>query len=256
MQGKELLKYIKGLPEHEQNKILVDTYWQIAAAHDSGRAFAPFTWKDCSLDDDGGRLTINASTDYQFCEEVFQRNLHDYAKVIYCLTTGSKSAESMSWDAGRKIQSSVLREIVLTVCGRNHSVEPLLIKLRQQYTDEDTFFNGYTTVDEKEGREAAARQRRIDAENRAGEIAYSPIHTSIFPAPKKSWFERIGIFILMALCVGGYKACQAEKKIKGQQAVQRIEVMQQERREFHETLKGVTWRAKPSGSENTSEKDN
>lgn len=251
MQGKELLKYFRELSEQEQNKILVDAFSQIATLHDSGRSLDTFSWNDCSLV--SGKLTINAPVDDYFNEETLQRNILDYAKVIYCLTTGNKSAESMGWDAGRKIPSSVLREIVLTICGRNYSVEPLLKKLRQSYVDEDTFFDGYTTVDEKEGREAAEEQRRIDGENRASEFADSSIHTSKFPIPKKSWFERIGIFILMALCVGAYKACQAEKKIKSQQASQQIEVMHQQRQEMHKALKEVKpnlpYRAKPSGND-------
>lgn len=258
MQGKELLKYFTGLPEQEQNKLLVDAYKRIATLHDSGQSFDTFSWKDCSLD--SGKLTINAPVNNYFNEEALQRNILDYAKVIYCLTTGNKSAESMSWDAGRKIHSSVLREIVLTICGRNYSVEPLLKKLRQPYVDVEVFFDGYTSVDEKEAQDAMEKQRRIDAENRASEIKDQLIQTSKFPNPKKSWFERIGIFILMALCVGGYKACQAEKKMKSQQAAQQIEVIHQQTQAIRNAAKGVDLnlphRAKHSDNDNTSDKGN
>lgn len=178
----------------------------------------------------------------------------DYAKVIYCLTTGIKSAESMSWDAGRMIRSSVLREIVSTICGRNHSVEPLWKKLRQPYTDEDSFFGDYTTVNEKEGCEAAERQRRIDAENRASEIREaSSVRQTAFTKPRNSWLEKLGIFILMALCVGGYKACKSRKRMQHEQATQRIQMKHEQRQQMRESLKGVIYRAKPAGTDNSSE---
>lgn len=251
MQGKELLKYFRELPEQEQNKILVDAYKQIATLHDSGRSFDSFSWKDCSLD--GGKFNINTPVDDYFNEEARQRNILDYAKVIYCLTTGNKSAESMSWDAGRKIQSSVLREIVLTICGRNYTIEPLLKKLRQPYTDDEAFFDGYTTVDEKEGREAAEKRQQIDAENRASDAeSQSRPRNNDLTSPRKKWHQGVGVFILMTLLAGGYKACRSEKKIKSQQATKRIEMMHQQRQQFHETLKGVRfdmpYRSRPSGN--------
>ena len=102
MKGKELLKYYKTLPEHQQTKILVDAYRQIASLHQTGQSYDSFTWRECSLE--GDELKIQASVDDYFNEESLQRNLRDYAGVIYCLVTGRTSAESMSWDAGRKIQ--------------------------------------------------------------------------------------------------------------------------------------------------------
>lgn len=254
MKGKELLKYFKGLPEHEQNKLLVNAYKQIATLHDSGQSFDTFSWNDCTLDD--WRLTINAPVDDYFNEEALQRNILDYAKVIYCLTTGNRSSESMSWDAGRKIQSNVLREIVLTICGRNYSINPLLAKLCRPYTDEEAFFDGYTTVDEKEGREAAEKQRRIDAENRTDERSGQADRGYTDPTkPKKSWFARVGVFILMALLAGCYKACQSEKKMNSQKAGKQIEVMHQRRQILQDALKGShfdkPYRSRPSGSVKT-----
>lgn len=95
-------------------------------------------------------------------EEKRLENLHDFAAVIYCLERGKKSAEDMEWEAGRKIKDDVLREIILTFCGRNHSVDPLVWKLRGNYSGVDEFFCGYDTVDEKEGLEELARSRRYD----------------------------------------------------------------------------------------------
>lgn len=237
MQEKNLLKYFKELPVQEQNKILVDAYAQIAALHDAGKSYDSFDWNDCTLNN--GILTINAAKDDYLNDEAFLRNILDYAKVIYCLATGNETAESMNWDAGRKIQSNVLREIVLTICGRNYSVEPLLEKLRQPYVDEDTFFNNYTTVDEKEGHEAAEKQRRIDEQNRA---QHKRDRNQAYSAPspyQKPWGERIAIFIILALCFGGYKAYKYNKEYQSRQAAQQIEQMYEQRRQMHETLRNV-----------------
>lgn len=247
MHGGELLKYFKGLPEQEQNKILLNAYNQIAALHDSSKSFDSFSWRGCTLEND--HLTIHAAVDDYFNDESRQRNILDYAGVIYCLTTGNRSAESMSWDAGRKIRSNVLREIVLTICGRNDSMEPLMEKLRQTYVDEDTFFNNYTTVDEKEGREAAEKQRRIDAQNRDSETAFQiPVHNHTgLTSTIKPWFERIGIVIIFVLCVGGYKACRAGKEIGRGQAPRQIHTIHQQQYQVHEPLR---YRAKPNASDN------
>lgn len=94
--------------------------------------------------------------------------LHDFAAVVYSLATGKIDSESMAWDAGRKIKEPVLREIVLTICGRN-SLRPLLRKMSKTYVDEDTFFDGYTTVDEKEATESYKKKLKIDEAKRAEE---------------------------------------------------------------------------------------
>lgn len=237
-QGYGLLKDFGSLPEPEQNKILVDAFGQIATLHDAGKSFDSFSWRGCVLDN--ASLTINCPIDDYFNEEALQRNLLDYAGVIYCLTTGKKSAESMSWDAGRKIQSNVLRGIVLAICGRNDSVKPLLAKLRQPYDDEDTFFENYTTVDEKEGHEGAEKQRIIDEQNRANEESMNngfPQSSQFASASRKTRGEKIVIFILMVLSVLGYRVCKYEKQIKRQQAAQQIEQMHQQRRERQEELR-------------------
>lgn len=218
MEGKELLKQFKYLPEHQQNKILVDAYKQIAKLHQSVRSYDSFTWRDCSIENDV--LMINASIDNYFNEEAFQRNLLDYAKLIYCLTTGNKSAESMSLDAGRKIESAVLREIVLTICGRNDSVNPLIDKLNQPYKDEDTFFEDYSTVDEKEAADAYKKQQEIEQENHKSEqnekatefIFKGPVNTS----PTKPWYTKWWYFLLLFLIIGGVRACKQSKQIKNQ----------------------------------------
>lgn len=50
MQGKELLKYFKALPEQQETHMLVDACEHIAALHQGGKSFDSFTWRDCSLE--------------------------------------------------------------------------------------------------------------------------------------------------------------------------------------------------------------
>lgn len=215
MEGRELLKHVKNLPEHQQNKILVNTYRQIDNLHLDGRSYDSFSWRDCCIENDV--LTISASVDNYLNEEAFQRNLHDYAKLIYCLTTGNKSAESMSWDAGRKIHSTVLREIVLTICGRNNSVSPLIGKLKQPYEDEDTFFEGYSTVDEQEAADAYKKQHEIEQENRKEEqnerVAELFSHGQVYTSTSKPWYTKWWYFLLLFLIMGSVRACKQSKQI-------------------------------------------
>lgn len=121
-----------------------------------------FTIKDVEIGPDYS-LTLNVAEGGN--EE---DTLHDFAAVVYALSTGNTDTVSMAWNAGRKIKEPVLREIVLTLCGRN-ALSPLLRKMRQPYVDEDHFFEGYTTVDEKDATEAYKKQCRIDEANRAEE---------------------------------------------------------------------------------------
>lgn len=121
-----------------------------------------FTIKDVEIGPDYS-LTLNVAEGGN--EE---DTLHDFAAVVYALSTGNTDTVSMAWNAGRKIKEPVLREIVLTLCGRN-ALRPLLHKMRQPYVDEDHFFEGYTTVDEKDATAAYQRQRKIEEANRADE---------------------------------------------------------------------------------------
>lgn len=239
MEGKELLKRFRELPEYKQNNILVDAYKQIDFLHKNGKSFDSFTWRDCRFENE--ELTITAGVDDYFNEESLQRNLIDYAGVVYCLVTGRNSAESMSWDAGRKIESSVLREIVLTICGRNDSVEPLIEKLKQPYTDEDTFFNGYSTVDEKEAAEAYKKQQEIDRENRIEEekernrefLSNLPSYTSA----EKPWYTKWWYFFILFLLIGGARACKYSKKSTRHQAVQQQQMLFEQNRQLCQQVK-------------------
>lgn len=251
MQGKELLKIFKELSEHYQNTILVDAYKQIADLHERGKSFDSFTWKDCELENN--TLTINAVVKDVYNEDTFHRNLKDYAGVIYCLSTGSTSAEAMSWDAGRKIKSAVLREIVLTICGRNNSIDPLLYKLRSHYVNEDKFFSNYTTVDEKEGYENYKRQQYIKQQNQYEEskrIFFSRKNMHVY---RKPWYERIMPFIVIMLLYGGYHACSAQKKISSEmtrKTMQRIRHHSIMMKEQASNIKVTSYRSDYSGTSN------
>lgn len=225
MQGKELLQHFKRLSDQDQNRILINAYQQVAALHDNGKSFDSFDWRDCSLEE--GIFQINAKVDDYFDDESFIRNLLDYAKVIYCLTTGNTSAESMSVDAGRKIDSDVLREIVLTISRHSDSMEPLLQKLRQPYVDEETFFSGYTTADEKEEREAAERQRYEE------ELSLTQDHDD----SRKRWRARIIMLILMVICIGSYRGYKAHKEAQQRMVEQHYYELREQQRQIREMAK-------------------
>lgn len=202
------LKQLSALPQQELTAKLIGLFGEILGYHDSDKGMSPFDWR-CLLVSDCGRLVLSGISETALTDDVRQRNYYDYAAVIYCVCTGQKSAESMSWDAGRRIKQPVLREIVLTFCGRNASIDPLIDKLREPYVDEDSFFNGYSTVDEKEASEAFAKSERIKWQNALDDAAHAR------PVPAGApWYKGIGVFLLMAVCVGGYKAYKANERHK------------------------------------------
>lgn len=227
------LKQIASLPEAELTAKLVELAQEILRIHDSGHGLSPFDWRNLQLSSDGS-LSLTDVAETELTDEIRLNNLHDYAGIVYCAATGQKSAESMAWDAGRKIKQPVLREIVLTICGRNSSIEPLVEKLREPYVDEDSFFNGYTTVDEKEATEAYAKKQKIEAENaRAAAILRA--------APSRSpWYKGIGVFVLIALCVGGYRAYQSHKKMEREAAMQYFYQQRAEREIERENIRRLS----------------
>lgn len=137
------LKQLYALSVTELTAKLVGLAQEILRCHDTGMGLDNFDWEDVTIVPDGS-LRLENVAEEKLTSEIAQRNLIDYAAIVYCVSTGQKSAEAMTWDAGRKIKQPVLREIVLTICGRNSSIEPLLAKLREPYVDEETFFAGYT----------------------------------------------------------------------------------------------------------------
>lgn len=210
----EQVKILSELPAEELTQRLIDFFGEVSKHHDAGQGLAAFNWCDVQCSQDN-RLTLSGIPTRPLTDDVRDDNYHDYAAIIYCVCTRQKSSEAMSWDGGRKIKHPVLREIVLTMCGRNNSVHPLVERLRKQYVDEDTFFDGYTTVDEKEAGEAFQKAEKIREQNERQE-AWNALSSAgaNSRAPRRSWAERIGIFILMALVYGGVKACKASKKIQ------------------------------------------
>lgn len=209
------VKKLTELPDNELILKFVELFHEMTHLHDAGQGYDHIDWRNLSMSPNG-ELKLDDVTFLPVSDELRLRNYHDYAAIIYCVCTRQRSAESMSWDAGRKIKQPVLREIVLTICGRNDSIEPLLKKLQEPYINDDTFFKGYRTVDEKEAYEAykKAEQIRIQKEQDEARAKYAATYVPMVTTPRKSWFERIGVFILMALCFGGYRACTASKKMQ------------------------------------------
>lgn len=213
MDSKEFFASFRQMSEFRQNKIIIESFRQIADTHTLGLSLDHFTWRDCSIED--GKLRFNVGRNNHLTPVTEERNLTDYAAVIYCLATGNNSSEAMGWDAGRKIDSAVLREIVLTLSGRNYSTQPLLAKLMQPYIDEDTFFSGYYTVDEKEAFEAYERQCRIDDGRRQDEAraVYEENSKKAREIAAKSygsdaWWTKWWYLLLVVVIVGGVKACK------------------------------------------------
>lgn len=203
MSDTKLLNRFRRLPDEEQNRLVIEMYQtSILKVHRSLKIVDDFSWRDVTEEEDG-HLTLQVKDSVRvYDSEGRQSNLTDFAGVIYSLATGSKTAESMAWDAGRKIKSPVLREIVLTLCGRNESIDPLMEKLAVPYRGEDDFFNGYTTVDEFEGIEDLRRRQRIEEAARAEErrnaerckaTPFVPVH--------RHWTSRWGWKLLLVLLI-------------------------------------------------------
>lgn len=233
------LRQLSTLSEADLTERLIALAQRILLCHDNGMGLLAFEWHDLIVDPEGSLILENVA-ETKLTDDVRQRNFHDYAGVVYCVVTGQTSAESMAWDAGRKIKQPVLREIVLTFCGRNSSIEPLIAKLREPYTDDDTFFDGYTTVDEKEASEAYEKGLKIARENAFDNAA---VKAAVSPT-RKPWLERIGVFLIIALCVGGYRACKASERAKQEAAERAIrqqnEMMRQQREQIREFSKEIT----------------
>lgn len=226
------IKELSTLPDEELTAKLVALFQDIAAYHDAGKGMSHFDWNNLYADGSGA-LHLSGIDETELTDDVRERNLRDYAGIIYCVSTQRKSSESMSWDAGAKIKQPVLREIVLTLCSRNNSIEPLLKKLRQPYVDEDEFFHGYTTVDEKEANEAYIKAERIRAEN-----AYQDT-VSQSASSRSKWYKGIGVFILMALCSGGYKYYKSMKEQEQAIATERIHQQMEEMRLHREAIRNM-----------------
>ncbi|MDE6324491.1 MAG: hypothetical protein K2L46_00705 [Paramuribaculum sp.] len=227
------IKELAALPDNELTARLIDLFGIVLQSHDSGKGLSAFDWHDLNMSDDG-KLYLSGIEECGLDEDVRDRNYNDYAAIIYCASTKQKSAEPMSWDAGRKIRQPVLREIVLTLCGRNASVDPLIDKLRQPYIDEESFFDGYTTVDEKDASEAFRKAEQIRMLNERDSYLQAEVSSKSSGSP---WYKGIGVFILIGLCSGGYKAYKASEKQKRAAAIELINKQAVERRQMREQLR-------------------
>jgi len=221
----EDIKRLSELPDNELTGKLVALFGIVTRYHDAGGGLSPFDWRNLQISEDGG-LMLNDIVAGPLSEEVRLRNYNDYAAIIYCVCTQQKSAESMSWDAGRRIKQPVLREIVLTICGRNDSIDPLLLKLREPYVDEDSFFDDYTTVDEKEAFEAYKKAEEIKAEqdrirHEEKRACKRPINTQIPPfTPEKSWYEHKWIYFILIFIAILYKGCKSVERQRNNTRIQ------------------------------------
>lgn len=242
------IKKLSSLSDSELTSKLTALGQRIVRHHDANTGFTSFDWHNLQITSEGS-LELSEVVDLTLTEDVRLSNYKDYAGIIYCICTCQKSAEAMSWDAGQKIKQPVLREIVLTICGRNDSIEPLIEKLRETYIDEDTFFDGYTTVDEKEASEAWKKQDRINR-NKA-EAAEAETAAKAFATDSGNrWYSKIWIFILMALSVGGYRVYKVDQQHKQEAAAIAIQRQHDEiraRREYVRSLPHVKLPGKVKG---------
>lgn len=215
------LKRLSLLPDEMLTPRLVALAQEILRYHDEDKGLASFSWEDVRVDADAS-LHLSGVDTVELTEDVRTQNLWDYAAIVYCIATGNKSAESMGWDAGEKIKQPVLREIVQTICGHNTSVEPLIAKLHQPYTDEDAFFSGYTTVEEKEAEDAYRKARDAEYENYRDEYAQRIQEGNKNRSSSTSWAARIGYFILAGLIISGVKLCNRADKVAHDAAVKEL----------------------------------
>lgn len=222
METKEI-KALSLLPDEMLTPRLVALAQEILRYQDEDKGLASFSWEDVRVDADAS-LHLSGVDTVELTEDVRTQNLWDYAAIVYCIATGNKSAESMGWDARRKIKQPVLREIVQTICGHNTSVEPLIAKLHQPYTGEDAFFSGYTTVEEKEAEDARRKARDVEYENERDEYAQriQAENKSLYRSSSTSWGAKIGFFILAGLIISGVKLCNRADKVAHDAAVEEL----------------------------------
>lgn len=194
----EQVKQLSGLPEDQLSAKLVGLARQIQQYHDRDIGIGPFDWHNLQIAADGS-LYLENLDETELTDSVFCRNYYNYAGIIYCICTRQRSDATMTLDAGRKINQPVLREIVLTICGRNTSINLLIRKLREPYIDEDNFFNDYTSVDEKEAFEAYCRTKSNGWYSESW-------RTACEFRPSIPWYRKTSVITVIVLggCIGGY----------------------------------------------------
>lgn len=217
MKGKSLLRYVSALQHAKQTELLTALFRSMDDVHRKQLCFGGFEWSDIYLEND--MLQIEKAPVERLSDQGLQDDYSAYAQTVYCLSTGKKSAESMHWDAGKTIKAPVLREIVLTLCGRNNSIDPLIDRLREPYIDETHFFDGYTTVDEKEGIDFLHKKQKIESENRQEHIIEEMERDR--PKSRKATFWIIWC-ILGVFVIGGYHIYKERKRLEDNERVDRL----------------------------------
>ena len=194
------------LPDDTLTSIFVELYSSVQRVHDRGWGFVTFGWQDIKVGAHG-KLSMDDVDTVSFTETVASDNRREFAALIYCVATGKTFADGMS-DAGQRIRQPVLREIVLTFCGRNNSVAPLLEKLRHPYIDEETFFDGYTSVDEKEASEAYAEKVRMEEEQQKRSQYQVVTQSQQSNSSGHKWYYYLGVVFMISLAsVARYSGC-------------------------------------------------
>ncbi len=169
MTYKEIVEFSR-YPAEFLTNILVELFREIDREHtEFQRAFGRFGIDDVVVDANGRLHISGVETRGPLTKELRERNYEDYAAVVYMISTGQRSAESMQWDAGEKVKIPVLREIVCSFSGCAESIEPLVAQLREGYTDEAAFFYGYKTVDQQREEKELNRRLAFEASERAEE---------------------------------------------------------------------------------------
>ncbi|MDE7427238.1 MAG: hypothetical protein K2M79_05510 [Muribaculaceae bacterium] len=134
-----MLKGLNSLPSEELTSKIICLFQEMLRVHDRGKGYVPFTWQDVRVYPEGD-LSLRDVALEALDDDIVECNYRDFAGVVYCISTGRKSAESMGWDTERVITQPVLREMVLTLTGHNYTPDILVEKLRQPYQGELNFF--------------------------------------------------------------------------------------------------------------------
>lgn len=211
MKKQEILR-LSAITDQEAKRNFAFSLFQfIDNIHSQNNALASFSWRNLEIDETGAPV-VNVETTLPSSEVLILRNYHDYAGIIYTLATGDIDSEAMGWNAGRNVDDDILREIILTFCGRNESMDPLIDRLRAGYSDEDSFFDGYTTIAEHDATEAYERDKSIHAVNDIEQFNCEAHEhykeNSLYAVPKTSWFKENWVYLLCgAIIMSLLRAC-------------------------------------------------
>ncbi len=177
MEKPEIFKVFNEWDTDAKRRAASSLFHCVAKAHASDYAMGSFTWKDAYVDNEGN-LLIKESKGVPLTEKSRQSNFRDYAGVLYCLCTGQTIDEPTCWDAEREVDDVVIREIILTFCGRN--------TLRGE--DAPKFICAPESFVIERGE---CYQKR--SEN------YSFVPSSLYIPEHTPWYQNVGKYIMMGI---------------------------------------------------------